>query len=231
MRFQAAKPKPKLRVPQSDAIKAKDVDKKTGKLKSKTEAQEPATKTKRTKTGTALSLVVATGNTPLAVKDPHVVEVLNSRFGTQADTIVEMISMGNADGASSLIIKALIQSVCEVLPMAEHNIRESKSTKGIYGFNTLISTVRELLGDLQVLKDKANLGQSIVDRTIRPSYMDIAAQLVTSMTLIQESAKARMDKEDFKEFRGTVEQAKKGMADYMMAQYNDVSEQVVKSLG
>ena len=82
-----------------------------------------------------------------------------------------------------------------------------------------------------MLKDKANLGQSIVDRTIRPSYMDIASQLVTSMTLVQESAKGRMDKEDFKEFRVTVEQAKKGMADYMMAQYRDVSEQVVKSLG
>jgi hypothetical protein len=218
-------PKPKLRVPKSDAIKAKDVDTKTKELKKK-----PTTKLK-TKTGTELALVSVNGNKPVAIKDPEVVMALNSRFGTQADTIVEMISMGNADGASSLIIKALIQSVCEVLPMAEHHIRESKSTKGIYGFNTLVSTVRELLGDLQVLKDKANLGQSIVDRTIRPSYMDIASQLVTSMTLVQESAKGRMDKEDFKEFRVTVEQAKKGMADYMMAQYRDVSEQVVKSLG
>lgn len=228
MRF-AAKPslapKPKLRVPKSDAIKAKDVDTKTKELKKK-----PTTKLK-TKTGTELALVSVNGNKPVAIKDPEVVMALNSRFGTQADTIVEMISMGNADGASSLIIKALIQSVCEVLPMAEHHIRESKSTKGIYGFNTLVSTVRELLGDLQVLKDKANLGQSIVDRTIRPSYMDIASQLVTSMTLVQESAKARMNKEDFKEFRVTVEASKKGMADYMMAQYRDVSDQVVKSLG
>lgn len=230
MRFQAVKPK--LRVPQSDAIKAKDVDKKTGNLKVKAVNEKPVRlkNSLRTKTGTELSLVVDS-RTPLALRDPEVVSVLNSRFGTQSATIVDMISMGNSDGASSLIIKALIQSVCEVLPMAEHHIRESKSTKGIYGFNTLVSTIRELLGDLQVLKDKANLGQSIVDRTIRPSYMDIASQLVTSMTLVQESAKARMSKEDFKEFRVTVESSKKGMADYMMAQYRDVSDQVVKSLG
>jgi hypothetical protein len=213
----SAAPKPKLRIPKSDAIKTKDMDKKTGKLK--------------TKTGTELSLVVDSRQQVALKPDSEVVQILNSRFGKQSDTIVEMINMGNADGASSLIIKALIQSVCEVLPMAEHHIRESKSTKGIYGFNTLVSTVRELLGDLQVLKDKANLGQSVVDRTIRPSYMDIAAQFVTCMTLVQDSAKARMDKNDYKEFRETVETAKQGMADYMMAQYRDVSSQVVKSLG
>lgn len=225
MKFAA---KPKLRVPQSDSIKSKDVDRKTKNLKAK--VVETATKPKRVKPVSSV-LVTAPNNFPVALRDPEVVQALNSRFGTQADTIVEMISMGNADGASSLIIKALIQSVCEVLPMAEHYIRESKSTKGIYGFNTLVSTVRELLGDLQVLKDKATLGQSIVDRTIRPSYMDIAAQLVSSLTIVQESAKSRMSSSDYKEFRGTVEQSKKGMSDYMMAQYRDVSDQVVKSLG
>lgn len=224
MKF-ATKPKPKLRIPKSDAIKTKDVDKKTGELK----ATPVAVAKRKTKTGTELSLVKVSNNVPVVI--PEAIKAIDSRFGMQSDTIVEMISMGNSDGASSLIIKALIQSVCEVLPMAEHNIRASNSTKGIYGFNTLVSTVRELLGDLQVLKDKANLGQSIVDRTIRPSYMDIASQLVTSLTLVQESAKARMSKEDFKEFRATVEQSKKGMSDYMMAQYRDVSEQVVKSLG
>lgn len=227
MKF-AAKPKPKLRIPKSDTIKAKDVDRKTKNIKAS--VVETATKVKKVKPVSSV-LVTAPNNYPVALRDPEVVQALNSRFGTQADTIVEMISMGNADGASSLIIKALVQSVCEVLPMAEHHIRESKSTKGIYGFNTLVSTVRELLGDLQVLKDKANLGQSVVDRTIRPSYMDIAAQIVSSLTIVQESAKARMSSSDYKEFRATVEQSKKGMSDYMMAQYRDVSDQVVKSLG
>ena len=229
MRFQAAKPKQKLRVPKSDAIKAKDVDKKTGELKQVAVATVKSASKK--KAGVELSLMVTQSAAKATPASSDLALALDSRFGMQSNTIVEMINMGNSDGAMSLIVKSLIQSVCEVLPMAEHNIRISNSTKGIYGFNTLVSTIRELLGDLQVLKDKANLGQSIVDRSIRPSYMDIAAQLVTSLTLVQESAKARMSSSDYKEFRITVEQSKKGMSDYMMAQYKDVSEQVVKSLG
>ncbi len=158
-------------------------------------------------------------------------EVLQSHFGKQADTIVEMIEMNNSDGASSLIVKSLIQSLVGILPVAEHNVRATNATKGIYGFNTLVSSIRELLGDLQAFKDRSNLGQSIVDRSVRPSYQDIAVQIVTSLTIIQDAAKSRMEKEDYREFRTTVEEQKKALAQYITAQYQDVSDQVVKSLG
>ena len=211
------KPKQKLRVPASDTIKAKDKDKK-GLSKS-----------------TELVVVTETNSRKVALlaaaESSMAVEALNSRFGLQSQTIVDMIDMGNSDGASSLIVKALLQSLVEVLPMAEHNIRQSKTTKGIYGFNTIVSSIRELLGDLQSLRDRSSLGQSIVDKTVRPSYMDIAVQVVSAFTLIQDSAKSRMDPSDFKEFRSNLDGVKKGLSDYLMAQYKDVSEQVVKSLG
>lgn len=212
------KPKQKLRVPQSDAIKAKDKEQ-SGLSKITDLVVATETNANRSK---ALAL---------AAESSMAVEALNSRFGTQAQTIIDMIDMGNSDGASSLIVKALLQSLVEVLPMAEHNIRQSKTTKGIYGFNTIVSSIRELLGDLQSLRDRSSLGQSIVDKTVRPSYMDIAVQVVSAFTLIQDSAKSRMDPSDFKEFRTNLDGVKKGLSDYLMAQYKDVSDKVVKSLG
>jgi hypothetical protein len=158
-------------------------------------------------------------------------EVLTTRFGSQSATIVDLISMGNSDGATSLIVKALLQSLVEVLPMAEQHIVASKTTKGVYGFNALITSVRELLGDLQALRDRSSLGQSIVDKTVRPSYMDIAVQVVSAFTIIQDSSRARMSEEDFREHRRTIEETKKGLSDYLTAQYKSVSDQVVKSLG
>lgn len=216
MQFPKRKPAPskpekqKLRVPKSDAVKQK-----------RNGEPDLEVKTKKKKTSTELALL----------DDSIALKVLNSRFGEQSKTIVDLINMGNSDGASSLIVKALLQSLVEVLPMAEHNIRTTGATKGIYGFNTLVTSMRELLGDLQSLKDRANLGQSIVDKTVRPSYMDIAVQVVTAFTLLQDSAKSRMTGEDYREFRRDLERTKKGLSDYLMAQYNSVSEQVVKSLG
>lgn len=216
--------KPPLRVPKSDAIKAKDKHNLEPKIAAKVK-QNP-------KTGRPQLLITTSlgGNEVSTVPDSDLA-LLNSRFGNKTETIVDMIDMGNSDGASSLIVKALLQSLVEVLPMAEHNIRQSRATKGIYGFNTIVSSIRELLGDLQSLKDRASLGQSIVDKTVRPSYMDIAVQVVAAFTLLQDSAKSRMDDSDFKEFRRDLEGTKKGLSDYLMAQYKDVSEQVVKSLG
>lgn len=207
---------PKLRIPKSDAIKSK---KGTPDLEPRKLSKGKASASRE---------VALLASTPEEAS--LALEVLNSRFGKQTKTIVDLIDMGNSDGASSLIVKALLQSLVEILPMAENNIRETRATKGIYGFNTLLTSMRDLLGDLQSLRDRANVGQSIVDKTVRPSYMDIATQIVASFTLMQDSAKSRMSDEDFKEFRVTVETSKKGLSDYMLLQYKNVADQVIKSL-
>lgn len=209
MKFKTKEQRPKLRIPASDD-KLK-VDRVTQLL------LNAPTKGKKA--------------TPVLVLDNKTDVAIQSRFGKQSNTIVDLIEMGNSDGASSLIIKSLLQSLVEILPAAEKNIVETKATKGIYAFNTLVSSTRELVGDLQAIKDRANLGQATVDRCVRPSYMEIGVQIVTAFTLIQDSGKARMSPEDFREFRATLESIKKSLADYIMAQYRDVSEQVIKSLG
>lgn len=211
MRFKT-KEKPKLRIPASDS-----------KLKVDRVSQLLLNAPTKGKKATP---VIA----PIAVdKDTQL--AIQSRFGKQSDTIVDLIEMGNSDGATSLIIKSLLQSLVEILPTAEKNVIATGATKGMYAFNTLISSTRELVGDLQAIKDRSNLGQATVDRCVRPSYMEIGVQIVTAFTLIQDSGKARMTPEDFREFRATLESVKKGLGEYIMAQYRDVSEQVVKSLG
>jgi hypothetical protein len=156
-------------------------------------------------------------------------QVLDTRFGKQALTIVDMLDMGQTDGASSLVVKSLLQSVVALLPQAEQNVVASGGAKGIYGYNALITSTRELLGDLQSFKDRANIGQSIVDRSIRPAFQDIAVQIVQAMTLLS-SAKDRMSKSEYAEYRTQSDEIKKSLGDYIMAQYKEVSTTVSKSL-
>lgn len=216
MRFKQPAPRSPLRVPKSDAGPSKKAVKKAAVADQVTQLLLDAPlKKKGVKGATELAGQVA----------------LQSRFGKQSGTINDMIEMGNSDGASSLIIKSLIQSLVEILPAAEKRLLDSNAKEGIYGFNALLCSTRELLGDLQALRDRSTLGQSTVDKSVRPAFMEIGVQIVTAFTLLQDSAKARMTPEDFREFRRTVEDTKKGLADYIMAQYRDVSEQVIKSLG
>lgn len=187
---------------------------------------EPVVVKKKKKPST--DLVITTPENVVLTK--HELEVLDTRFGKQATTIVDMLDMGQTDGAASLVVKALLQSVVSLMPTAEQNVVDSKGAKGIYGYNALITSTRELLGDLQSFKDRANIGQSIVDRSIRPAFQDIAVQIVQAMTLLSVAAKDRMDKKDYTEFRAQTEEIKKSLGDYIMAQYKEVSTTVAKSL-
>lgn len=157
-------------------------------------------------------------------------KVLRSRFGKKADAIIAMLDIGETDGAITTVQRTLLQTLVEVIPITEHAVRASNGRYGVYQFNQTISQIRELLNDLQATRDKGLLGQSIVDRCVRPAFLDIAGQLVLGLTNLNTAAAARMSPEDAREFRAQSEATKKQMADYLMAQYRAVSEAVVASL-
>ncbi len=158
------------------------------------------------------------------------VKALRSRFGKRADAIIDMLDQGETDGAITTVQRTLLQTLVDVIPITEHAVRASNGRYGVYQFNQTISQVRELLNDLQATRDKGLLGQSIVDRCVRPSFLDIAGQIVLAFTTLNEAAAARMDAADAREFRAQSETMKKNLADYLMAQYHSVSDAVVSSL-
>lgn len=166
---------------------------------------------------------------PDSVSD-DTVKALRSRFGKRADAIIDMLDQGETDGAITTVQRTLLQTLVDVIPITEHAVRASNGRYGVYQFNQTISQVRELLNDLQATRDKGLLGQSIVDRCVRPSFLDIAGQIVLAFTALNEAAAARMSAADAREFRAQSETMKKNLADYLMAQYHSVSDAVVSSL-
>lgn len=157
-------------------------------------------------------------------------QALESRFGESTDTIIKMLDFGNTDGAISLINKSLLQTMVSILPIAENAVRKTQGARGVYQFNQLITQVRELLNDLQSLRDKGLLGQSIVERHVRPSFMDIAVQIVIAFTELEASARSKMKSADFAEYKEDLNRTKAGLASFIQTQYKDVSDSVVSSL-
>ena len=156
---------------------------------------------------------------------------LNTMFGQRSDAIIDLLEFGDQDGALGLISKSILQTLVDILPVIERGIRKTKGTRGVYQLNQTISQMREMCSDIQAYKDKSMLGATIVERHIRPSYLDIAVQITAAFAELEASSRPKMSKEDFDVYREDgLNQMKRNLADYIKHQYEEVSEGIVKSL-
>ena len=151
-------------------------------------------------------------------------------FGDKSEAILELLEYGSTDGAVSLIAKNVLQTCIDVLPILEHQVRNSDGARGTFGFNQLVSSIREQIGDLQALQDRGLLGQRIVERQVRPAYQAIATQMVMAFTSILEEARRSMPKDEYDTFRSHVSQTQASLGDYMMMQYREIEEGIKTSL-
>lgn len=157
-------------------------------------------------------------------------QYVRTKFGDKAEIVIQQLEEQDTDGAVSLLTRSLLQMLVDLLPVAENNVRETKGTKGIYQLNQMVSSVREMLTDLQSLRDKGLLGHRIVERTVRPAFMDIGGQFAMAFVGLEASARTYMSPEDFHLYKQTLDGTKRSLAQYMEAQYAEIRDQVIASL-
>jgi hypothetical protein len=104
---------------------------------------------------------------------------LTTYFGDHSDTILEMLEGSNQDGALTLLKRNLLKTVINALPHAEQILIESGTSKGTYQFATLISTIRELIADIQADQDKKFISEALLNNVLKPAYVDIAQNMLS----------------------------------------------------
>ncbi len=107
-------------------------------------------------------------------------KALTTYFGVHADSILTMLDNNNQDGALTSLKKHMLKTTIRVLPYAEQVLLDSGTSKGTYQFTTLINTLRELIADIQADNDKQFIADSIINGVIKPAYIDIAENIVSS---------------------------------------------------
>jgi hypothetical protein len=155
---------------------------------------------------------------------------LNSMFGQRSDTIIQLLELSDTDGAASLTTRTLIQTLVDVLPLAERGVRRSNGMRGVMGLNQIISQIRELLHDLQAYKDRDLVAERIVEKFVRPMFMDLAMQLTTMVVELDAIAKKNMNNADYGRYHESSEQMKKGMAEFMHRQFDALRSGLQSSL-
>ena len=162
---------------------------------------------------------------------PGRVRALKTMFGQRADTILSLLEDDQStDGALTLIHRSLLQTMVDVLPVIERAVRKSHGRRGVIPMNQTVSQIRELVSDIKALRDRGHLGATIIERILRPSFLDIGVQLALGFNQIELTAKSRMLPEEYTGFLETLTETKRSLAIYIQQQYADVKEGVAASL-
>ncbi len=155
---------------------------------------------------------------------------LTSIMGDAAEEISQLLEDSSNETATSLIHKRLLQSLIDAIAHAEHNVRASKGAKGTYQLNSLVSSVRELLIDVQSTRDKGVLGETIVERVVRPAFLDLAMELAREHELLKAQLRTILDEARFIK----VEQAQMAflqkIASSIQNKYGELKDGIVKSI-
>ena len=172
-----------------------------------------------------------TDDYPLKGIDKSALKSIESMFGQRSDSIIELLDVGNSDGALSLIMKTLLSTLVDTMPAVEGHVRRSGGQKGVYQLTQLSSQLRETCADIQAYRDRSNLGNKVVERYLRPAFLDIAVQITRTWIELEAGAASKMSKEDLTKYQEDyLIPMKRGIADYLMKQYEDVSSSLVQSL-
>ncbi len=164
---------------------------------------------------------------------------VRSIVGDQAEKILQLLDDGNSAQAVPLIYQSMLQSLVDLIPLAEHAVRESKGAKGVYQINSLISSIRELMADIQSAQDRGMLGETIVDSIVRPSYADLATSVLQEYKAISDdmkehmsnlASKGRVREEHFdaewKAARGSLLASRDRLANAMQTQYGKSKDEI-----
>lgn len=130
-------------------------------------------------------------------------------LGEDADRLIQMIEAGDDEGVNDLLLKRMIQSSIKLIGKVEQGVMDTNGRFGVHSFNGLIMSIRELINDMQAMKDRGAIGQVLIEQVIRPAFMDMGMAIMQEFFKAQQEAKGVLREQDFKE----IEKIQKGCRD------------------
>jgi len=156
---------------------------------------------------------------------------MRSILGDSAEAIQQLLEVGDNDSATALIYKKSLQTIIDSIPYAEATIRRTKGARGVYQLNSLISSMREVMIDLQNMQDRGAIGDSLVEKIIRPSFLDVGMHIVQEYASVAADAKNFMAPDDWKAYKQVLAKSRGSISEFIQREYGKVKEDSRAFLG
>lgn len=110
---------------------------------------------------------------------------LDSILQDTGDDIQSLLEENDSDNATSLINKRLLQTLIDLIPYAEHNIRKTEGAKGVYQLTSLIQSIQETMTAVQAQADRGAMGSSLVSQVIQPAFLEMTTKIVNEYVTLE----------------------------------------------
>lgn len=150
--------------------------------------------------------------------------LLKTQFGRNAEQVLRLLETDDIDSAVLVLYKRMLQSVVDILPLAELGIRKTKGVRGIHGYTMVMSQLRELMVDIQAAQDRGMMGEMLVQQVLQPVFTDMAQDTVMEFATIASDAKMLMGADEYKIFREKLLESRGRLANRMNKGYADMKE-------
>lgn len=151
-------------------------------------------------------------------------KALRTQFGQGAEKILRLLEQDDTDPAIALIYKRLLQSVVDVLPLAEMGIRNTKGIRGVHGFNMLISSLRELMVDVQAAQDRGMMGDMLVQSVLQPAFSDLAQDTVLEYSTLAADLKMLIPQDEHAKLLEIIKESRSRLANRMTSHYRTMKD-------
>lgn len=189
------------------------------------EDDEPVKKKKKKKPENAIAEIKLKRISKLSSKAEA-----RSIIGKNVEQIHQLLESKNNDVVIPMIYRNMIQGLVDLLPLAETQVRKTKGARGVYQVNTLISSIRELLNDVQASQDRGMLGQALIDQVVKPAFSDVSMEIVKEFATLNADAKNGMEPREYDRYKASLLNSRKAVADALTAMYRDIRDQTIQFL-
>lgn len=206
--------------------RARSVNSEISEVPVKKVMKKKAVELKLKKPSTALVPILEVPNDVVDVKNISKLSMkgMRSILGDSAESIQQLLEVGDNDNATALMLKRMLQALIDLVPYAEHNVRKSKGQRGVYQINSLISSIRELMVDLQSAQDRGAIGEALNEKVLRPAFLDVAMMLVKENALLSSDVKELLSVEDYNnKFRPLVLEQRTRIGQYVQKRYEEAA--------
>lgn len=148
-----------------------------------------------------------------------------SILGDSVEEIHQLLERSANESAISLTQRKLLQVVLDAIPMAENTIRETNGMRGVYQLNSLITSVRELMIDMQATQDKAAIAEMLIEKILRPIWLDIAMLLVQEDAQVTNVITANCSPEQALRINKARSESMRTISGSLQRKYEDAKEQ------
>lgn len=156
---------------------------------------------------------------------------MKSHFGDGAEKILQLLDINETDSAVALIYKKTLSSLVDLLPYAEQAVRKSKGARGVYQINSLISSMREIMVDIQSAQDRGMMGQALMETVMKPSFKDIAQTMVEEYAMIGADAKlAIQDPQELNRFMTGLRESRTRLGASMNKTFKEINDNTIAYL-